>query len=411
VQRDSTIAQIQNFGQTPSRLANKPFPQKAVFHALRDKSIDFSALTYLASLTPPFCVVGAPHRVYVRPTATDTCRLGIIGQSDSSVGDLCLLKGQLIGVGRNCTLIVSSKKYCRFGGPNNGVSVHNAAVTARNRETNKILTVHDGMHRAAITTARASLNGRWLVTGCADSTVRVWRYENNFMSLQATLCGHEGGQLTCIDISTVFGSIVTGCGRGSVVLWDLRTLTFVRRLRHPFLDDSHRRTASVGFCSAISVSINNRNGSVVTLVGSNLSIFDINGTLIATYDHGATSGPTCAVSTDCPEWMEQGIVAVTGHENGEVRFWGIDYENQELIMRHTLAENPHNCAITALRVTGVDRQDTLLVGDKSGSVSVCKTLQLENLSQQELMTVVAELRGASKFLDTFPVRGRTTSTG
>jgi hypothetical protein len=65
--------------------------------------------------------------------------------------------------------------------------------------------------------------------------------------------------------------------------------------------------------------------------------------------------------------MEQGIVAVTGHENGEVRFWGIDYENQELIMRHTLAENPHNCAITALRVTGVDRQDTLLVGDKSRS--------------------------------------------
>lgn len=410
VQRDSTIAQIQNFGQTPSRLANKPFPQKAVFHALRDKNIDFGALAYLATLTPPFCVVGAPHRVYVRPTATDTCRLGMIGQSDLSVGDMCLLKGQLIGVGRNCALIVHSKKYCRFGGPNNGVTVHNAVAT-RNREANKILTVHDGMHRAAITAARASLNGRWLVTGCMDSTVRVWRYENNFMSLQATLCGHEGGQLTCLDISTVFGTIVTGCARGNVVLWDLRTLTFVRRLRHPFLDESRGRTGSANFSSAVSVSINNRNGNIVTLVGSNLSVFDINGSLYATYDHGANSVPTCAVSTDCPEWLEQGIVAVTGHENGEVRFWGIDYDNQELIMRHTMAENPHSCAITALRVTGVDRQDTLLVGDKSGSMTVCKTLQLENLNQQELATVVSELRGLGRVSDTFPNRGRSTSTG
>jgi hypothetical protein len=49
-------------------------------------------------------------------------------------------------------------------------------------------------------------------------------------------------------------------------------------------------------------------------------------------------------------------------------------------------------AITALRVVAGDRQDTLLIGDKSGKISVCKTLPLEQLNQQELAIVAEELR-------------------
>merc|ERR1712151_276249 len=98
--------------------------------------------------------------------------------------------GQLIGVGRMCSLIIPVKKYCRFGGQNNGISVHVASATVRHREVNKILSIHDGLHRAPISIARASLDGHWLVTGCVDSTVRVWRFKDqDWVELRATLSG------------------------------------------------------------------------------------------------------------------------------------------------------------------------------------------------------------------------------
>ncbi|KAL7542224.1 hypothetical protein ACHAXR_011601, partial [Thalassiosira sp. AJA248-18] len=192
VERESIIAQIQNFGQTPSRLERRPFPQRVVVSAFKEKGVDFSSLPSLATLTPPFCVVGAPQRVYLRVNTVDTCKVGMAGQIDSSVGDMCLVKGQLVGVGRTCALILPSRKYYRFGGPNNGVSVHVAMTSARYREVNKVLSIHDGMHRGPISVAKPSLNGLWLVTGGIDSTVRVWKYNSQNMQLQATLCGHDG---------------------------------------------------------------------------------------------------------------------------------------------------------------------------------------------------------------------------
>jgi hypothetical protein len=388
VQRDSTIAQIQNFGQTPSRLERKPFSQRLIFQALKDKNIDFGSLSYLAPLTPPFCVVGLEQRCQVRRTLSEMCKLGISGQADKAVGDMCLVKGQLIGVGRMCALNIPKKTYYRYGGPNNGMSVHTATTSARNRELNKMMSIHDGLHRAEISVATASINGMWLVTGCIDSTVRVWKYRNEAVELQATLCGHGGWKITCLDISTDCGVIVTGCAQGNVLLWDLRTLTFVRRLKHAFKDENGSQTGVVHPTS--SVSINHKNGNIVTLVGSQLSIFDINGNILGT-EIPLGARPSCAVATDCPEWMDKGIIAATGHINGEVRFWSLDYDAEELTVRHLMVDMEHTCEITTLRVAGIDRQDTLLVGDKSGKMSVCKTVQLENLNQKELTEVTTEL--------------------
>ena len=383
VQRQSTIAQIQNFGQTPSRLERYPFPNKVVPRVLKGGSIDFGALPLLAPLTPPFCVVGAPHRVHVKHFQTDVCKLGLAGQSDVSVGDIFFSKGQVFGVGKMCTLNIAEKKYYRFGGLNNGLSIHTAAVTTRFREVNKLLTFHDDLHRAPILTAKASLNGRWLVTGCVDSTLRVLAYNGSSLRLAATLCGHDGAHIKCIDVSTECGVIASGCGQGRVILWDLRTLTFVRTLKH----------RECTFESAISVSINHKNGNVITLVGTLLSLFDINGRSLAQHHFTEDDPPTCAVSTDCHDWMDDGIVAVTGHHSGDVRLWSINYDAGELIMRQTVEGNTHSSPITALCVTGVERQDTLLIGDRSGRISVCKTAQLDSYNPEELAKVVDELGG------------------
>jgi WD40 repeat protein len=400
IQREATIAQIHNFGQTPSKLERKPFPQRNIFNVAKEKAIDFSALFFLAALTPPFCVVGAPHRVYLRVSSIDTCRVGMTGQPDSSVGDMYWFKGQLVGVGRTCALILPSKKYYRFGGANNGVSVHVAIASARHREVNKVLSIHDGMHRSPISVAKPSLNGEWLVTGCIDSTVRVWRYNGKNVSLKASLCGHEGGKITCIDVSTTFGNVVTGGEDGNVLVWDLRRLTFLRQLKH-----KPEKRESKGYDGVdngvISVSINHKNGNILTLIGLTLTLFDINGTLLATQDTSAYKNynrPSCAIATSCPEWMENGVVGVTGHVNGDVRLWSMNYDTCYLVMRHLVPDKVHTCPITSLRVYG-EMQDTLLVGDRSGKMSVCKTLRLDGLNQQELNIILKEIQSGAAISD------------
>jgi hypothetical protein len=382
IQRQSTIAQIQNFGQTPSRLEKSPFQQRQISSVLKDdKSIDFGVLPSLTALTPPLCVVGAPHRVDVKHIQSETCKVGMLGQSDPAVGDICFVKGQVLGVGAMCSLIVPSKKFIRFGGLNNGLSIHAAAVTARFREVNKLISIHDDMHRSPIVVAKASRNGNWLVTGSVDSTLRVWKYDDSNLKLEATLCGHDGAQIKTIDISTECGMIASGCGDGLVILWDLRTLTFVRPLRHKLWESK----------PAISVSINHKNGNVVCLVGLLLCIFDINGNLLAEYDPFVSSPATSAVATDCPEWMEGGVAAVTGHRNGEIRLWSIDYGSKRLVIRQIIDE-VHSCPITVLRVDGVERQDTLMIGDSMGKISTFRTVQLDSYSPEELSNIVEELK-------------------
>lgn len=391
IERESIIAQIQNFGQTPSRLERKPFPQRNVLNAFKEKGVDFNAISSLAALTPPFCVVGAPHRVHLRVNLVDTCKVGMVGQTDSSVGDILLHKGQIVGVGRTCALVIPLKRYVRFGGPNNGVSVHVAVASARQGGVNKVLSIHDGMHRSPISVGRLSPNGLWLVTGCVDSTVRVWKYHGKTMQLQATLCGHNGGKITCLDISTTYGTIVTGGSDGKILEWDLRTLTFLRQLNHSLSSVMSSRSNKT--FAAKSVSINHKNGNIVTLIHSNICVFDINGNVVAKQspedEFEGSAIPSCVVATGCPEWMENGIVAVTGHMNGDVRLWSIDYDCNLLVLRHLLPERVHSCPITVLRIAD-DKEDTLLIGDISGKISVCSTLKLEQLSSTEQAAIAFE---------------------
>merc|ERR1712038_1893800 len=141
----------------------------------------------------------------------------------------------------------------------------------------------------------------------------------------------------------------------------------------------------------ISASINHKTGDIVTLVGSQLTIFDINGNLVVTHSlvdsFDENSTPSCCISTDCPEWMENGVAAITGHNNGDVRLWSADRDNESLTMRHILQPKIHSCSITCICVDG-NRQDKLLVGDKSGKMSVWNTVKLESLSQENVEKIV-----------------------
>jgi len=397
IQRKSTIAQIQNFGQTPSRLFGKMFPARNIMVELKDGHFDLFAVSCMQPLTPPFCIAGAPHRVALKVISQgNSPKVGMFGQENSAVGDMCLTKGQLLGVGKTCSIIHPGKKYYRFGGSNNGVSVNVASTNARDKEINSVVTIHDNMHRAPITAIRPSRNGQWLISGSMDSTIRVWKYEHGHMKLQASLCGHDGAKITCIDVSTVFGTIVSGDISGNVLVWDLRTQQYLRQLRHTSLKKTGRK-----FClpePVVCVSLNHKTGDIMTLVGSSLTIFDINGNLVAkqgpqdmVLSTDDDTFPTCAISTDCPEWMEHGIVAVTGHTNGDIRLWGADRDSGLLKMKHLVVDiKAHSCPITCLCIEG-KWNHKLLSGDKSGKMSVSATFTLDMLDEQQRTEIANEM--------------------
>ena len=96
---------------------------------------------------------------------------------------------------------------------------------------------------------------------------------------------------------------------------------------------------------------------------------------------------SCAISTDCPEWMVTGVVVVSGHRNGDIRLWSIDRDQELLVFRLLVDTNVHFCPITCLRLEG-KRQDTLLTGDASGKMSMCKSLQLDSLSSQDFVKFI-----------------------
>ena len=330
----------------------------------------------------------------------DTCKLGLMGQDGTGVGDIFMSKGTILGVGSNC-IFVNASTYIRYGGHSHGISFHVATTSTRYREVDKVLSIIDDMHSSPITIARISSDAHFLITTCLDSTVRVWRvhttsrsFERSYaLRLQGTLSGHEGVKVTCMDICTVFGSIVTGDAKGAILIWNLRSLSFVWRLS---TDDNARSLTKIPV-PAISVSLNRKNGNIVTLVGSSLKIFDINGTPVATlpteFKFPMNNMPTFAVSTNCQEWMD-GIVAITGHMNGDVRMWSIDYERGLLVFRHVIPDKVHDNAIICLRCQ--DNQKNLLIGDSSGRISMASTMQLDSLSVSELAVVAEEIRMLSE---------------
>ena len=403
VERASIISQIQNFGQTPSRLERRPFPPRVVSNFLNDRGVDLSALASLTALTPPLCVVGAPGIVKVKSLATDSTKLGMEGQRDLAISDICLMKGLLVGVGRMCCLMTSAKKYVRFGTVNNGISVHTASLTTRHRELNKLLSVHDSIHSSAIVAAKASDDGSWIVTGSIDSTLRVWKYDDTTLSLKLkqTLVGHDGYHIKSIDMSVEFGLIVSAASNGRVLIWDLRSFSFIRPLHEG---------KRVGYSSRVCVSINKSNGSIFTLIDNEISVFGINGNLWGKHTFTAHR-PTCICASDCPEWMEDGIVVACGHENGEVGLYRLDYDEKELYLACTIDDGYHSAAISSLRITSSSsssggnaasttlsshaveaRQDCLLVGDSAGRMSVYKVVALDSFPQDELRTILKRYR-------------------
>lgn len=279
VMREATIAQIHNFGQTPKLLFRKPHVARRVPTVISgieggQRHVDCNALFWHQLTTPSLCIVGAPDHIALRPVSTSQLGLPYGGAGldpKQPVGDVWLLRDKAIGVGVDCTLVPPSLvKYCRFGSPDYGITFRVAVTTTRHRDVDRVVSVHEHLHLGSVNCMVIEEKGELAVTGSKDATIRVWslmkQSSKKSLSLQATLCGHTM-EVLCVDVAPQIGCLISGGADRLAIIWDIREFACQRIL--------------VGHASSVtSVSINRRNGDMVTLAGVELRLWSITGKVL-----------------------------------------------------------------------------------------------------------------------------------
>ncbi len=335
--RESTIAQINNFGQTPSRLFNQPHPKRDVPPVLTDGILDIGALTWHETLTPPMCIVGAPARIALAPV-TKASALGYYGLREIPISDATYLpdSNRIVAVGKGGVLYqpeVSSDIYIRFDSPiaPGGVCFYSSAhAFGKGSICDRLISCQSGLHRGAIT-ATVCTQGGILVTGGVDSAVCIWDLKalvpytkwqmpsnTKSLHLRGVLSGHSSA-ISCLAACEPCGLVVSGGKDANVLMWDLWNCSFIRHL------PGHSE-------SIVGVSINNSNGNIVTFAGMVIRIWSMNGDLLARYFFNDinVSSPTCVCATSCPDWQD-GVSVIVGHESGDVTMWGIQWSRSRTI--------------------------------------------------------------------------------
>ncbi|XP_024543043.1 protein SPIRRIG [Selaginella moellendorffii] len=281
----STLAQINHFGQTPRQLFLKPHPgrkcqQKVPFgHVLRSSQLL------------------APQEI--RNATTSIAQIVVSHDKVFSVGHNRLLKPR------------SYSKYIAWGFPDN-------SLRFVSYDQDRLLSTHEGLHDGTIVCAGFSRDGRTLVTGGEDGVASVWRLRKDGvrnqrrLHLQRALCAHSDS-VTCLSVCQPYNLVVTGSSDCTVIFWDLSTLEFVRQL--PQLP-----------APASAVHTNEMTGEIVTAAGTMLVVWSVNGDCLAALNVSrlASEAIVSITSPVLSDWMETGWY-VTGHQNGAIKLWRIDY--------------------------------------------------------------------------------------
>ncbi|KAL7683403.1 putative BEACH domain, WD40-repeat-containing domain, PH-BEACH domain, BEACH domain superfamily [Plasmopara halstedii] len=340
VMRAATLAQIENFGQTPSQLFSSPHPQRKVpmlvcttssggtieatsqlnssvghQHDSMSLSTIEAYVKWHIPLAPALVAIGKEYVFMKKHSALSASVNGV------AIGDVKLVhdKMQCLGVGC-CFMPPRCAKYLEWGSRSGVIRLcvyQQSSGTGRYREASKTLAVIEGAHNDGINCASLSEDGALLVTGGQDAVVNLIECSKasdgrRVFKQVAKFVGHNDA-VVCVAINTELNLIASSSADRSVLLWDLRTRALLQELAG--------HTATV--CHA---SINSANGNVLTTTNSELRLWSINGDLLAA-SSSATFGLhdiSCAISTRCDSW-QNGVIAVTGHVNGAIALWGIRY--------------------------------------------------------------------------------------
>ena len=328
VQRMSTIAQILNFGQTPTQLFDKPHPPREACVA--------------AAQAPLLCTdPSAVETSLVR----DAWRAGDGPVRDVRRGH----DGKVMVVSGERVLCLPAMHECFSWGHGDGslrlVSLPRPSAAAafaslaKSSESEKVLASYESLRPGVITVAATSEDGRVLVSGSSFGDLVVWRQQVRAAAAAAAgttigavtagiqavrgaermvpslhlwqrLCAHTG-EVTCLTVSNTHAVMLSGSADGTVLLWDTRRLRFMRQLLTQLP------------AKPVCIDLSQTGSMVVVAAGREFRVVNINGTplgrvVLPSLADDAVLG---ARMVRAPEWAVEHPVIVSGHANGAVRFW------------------------------------------------------------------------------------------
>nr|BAE01533.1 unnamed protein product [Macaca fascicularis] len=132
------------------------------------------------------------------------------------------------------------------------------------------------------------------------------------LTLKQALLGHTD-TVTCATASLAYHIIVSGSRDRTCIIWDLNKLSFLTQLR------GHRAPVSA-------LCINELTGDIVSCAGTYIHVWSINGNPIVSVNTftGRSQQIICCCVSEMNEWDTQNVI-VTGHSDGVVRFWRMEF--------------------------------------------------------------------------------------
>ncbi|KAI1996119.1 beige protein-like 1 [Ophidiomyces ophidiicola] len=288
MERLATIGIIHNFGQTPHQVFTKPHLQREeMHHKLNQLDIAAEGLT-----NTPFTLLDSQERVASLSFSTKLDRL------------LCSAALRL-------NIPPSYEKYMEWGFSDNSVRLYSA-------DSRKLIGHFEHLHAGQLSCALFA-DSQTLITAGEDCTISVWSYTTTARSAdlhpKASLFGHRT-PVTVLAVSRSFSTILSASKDGTLMLWDLNRLEFVRKLP-PGEAVDHAR-------------INDATGNIMICRGNRLSLFTLNGTLLLEQiicDQNEDSVLSCAFYEGVSnEWIERELI-FTGHRRGLVNIWSKTIRN------------------------------------------------------------------------------------
>ncbi|KAF2274057.1 beach-domain-containing protein [Westerdykella ornata] len=293
VERERHISIINNFGQTPLQVFQRPHPQKEI-NAGKVRGLDTSAEAL----------------VRVPGTLLD-CRDRVSSLAYIAKQEKLLCSGPF-----RHNIPPHYDRYMEWGFTDGSVRFYDAS-------SKKLLGLFEHLHSGQLATS-LFVDGSTLITAGTDCTVAVWkgiRNDKHTIDLHSRdnptmLFGHRTPVVT-LAASVSLAAFLSASSDGKVFLWDLNRLEFVRELD---LGPAQRSNP----IPVQAARINNSTGHIVLACGPRLIVTTLNGRLLMDQevclgDEDVDGITALAVYEGVGnEWCERELI-FTGHRRGTVK--------------------------------------------------------------------------------------------
>ncbi|XP_015220356.1 WD repeat and FYVE domain-containing protein 3 isoform X2 [Lepisosteus oculatus] len=296
----ATIGFINNFGQIPKQLFKKPHPPKRV----RSKS-NGEIPGIPASLSSAGDKIFFHHLDNLRPS------LAPVKELKEPVGQIVCTDKGILAVEQNKVLIPPAwNKTFAWG-------YADLSCRLANYESDKAAIVYECLSEWGQILCAICPNPKLVITGGTSTAICVWemgtsKEKAKTLTLKQALLGHTDA-VTCLTASSAYHIIVSGSRDRTCIIWDLNKLAFVTQLR------GHRAPVSA-------LCINELTGDIVSSGGTYIHVWSINGSPIVSVNTftGRSQQILCCCVSEMNEWDTQNVI-VTGHSDGVVRFWRMEF--------------------------------------------------------------------------------------